>query len=104
MKFYHATTNEIAEKIRKEGVLKAGCFGVVFLCRTPLDACKFLVLRGVFKISVVEVNLRRSDVVESHDHSEAFFQCKAYTHRGDILIPGEPVILGYDFRLLAKEK
>ena len=83
MKFYHATTNEAAASIQKDGVLKAGPFGEVFLCRSPLDACKFLIIRGVLQVSVFEVNLKRSEVTESHDHSERFFQCKAYTHDGD---------------------
>ena len=80
MKFYHATTKEAAASIQKDGVLKAGPFGEVFLCRSPLDACKFLIIRGVLQVSVFEVNLKRSEVTESHDHSEGFFQCKAYTH------------------------
>lgn len=72
MKFYHATTSTAAESIRKDGVIKAGVMGDVFLCRKPLDACKFLILRGMPVIYVVEVDLRRSDVVESHDHAESF--------------------------------
>lgn len=74
MKFYHATTSTAAESIRKDGVIKAGVMGDVFLCRKPLDACKFLILRGMPVIYVVEVDLRRSDVVESHDHAESFFR------------------------------
>ena len=52
MKFYHATTKEAAARIQKDGVLKAGPFGEVFLCRSPLDACKFLIIRGVLQVSV----------------------------------------------------
>lgn len=74
MKFYHATTSTAAESIRKDGVIKAGAMGDVFLCRNPLDACKFLILRGTPVIYVVEVDLRRSEVIESYDHAESFFQ------------------------------
>lgn len=83
MKFYHATTSTAAESIRKDGVIKAGAMGDVFLCRNPLDACKFLILRGTPVIYVVEVDLRRSEVIESYDHAESFFKCKAYDLRTD---------------------
>ena len=74
MKFYHATTSTAAESIRKDGVIKAGAMGDVFLCRNPLDACKFLILRGTPVIYVVEVDLRHSEVIESYDHAESFFK------------------------------
>lgn len=102
MKFYHATTGAAAESILKDGVLKADHFGEVFLCRTPLDACKFVVIRGVTLVSVLEVNLKRSEVYESHDHSEAFFGCKAYAHQGDIALRGNVPVLTYDFREMMK--
>lgn len=98
MKFYHATTKEAAASIQKDGVLKAGPFGEVFLCRSPLDACKFLIIRGVLQVSVFEVNLKRSEVTESHDHSEGFFQCKAYTHDGDIAVSDRVPVRTYDFQ------
>lgn len=97
MKFYHATTSTAAESIRKDGVIKAGVMGDVFLCRKPLD---FLILRGMPVIYVVEVDLRRSDVVESHDHAESFFGCKAYVHRGDIPLHGLTPVRAYDFHKL----
>lgn len=100
MKFYHTTTSTAVESIRKDGVIKAGVMGDVFLCRKPLDACKFLILRGMPVIYVVEVDLRRSDVVESHDHAESFFGCKAYVHRGDIPLHGLTPVRAYDFHKL----
>lgn len=102
MKFYHATTKEAAASIQKDGVLKAGPFREVFLCRSPLDACKFLIIRGVLQVSVFEVNLKRSEVTESHDHSEGFFQCKAYTHDGDIAVSDRVPVRTYDFQNLVK--
>ena len=72
MKFYHATTSTAAESIRKDGVIKAGVMG----------------------------DLRRSDVVESHDHAESFFGCKAYVHRGDIPLHGLTPVRAYDFHKL----
>lgn len=102
MKFYHATTSTAAERIRKDGVIKAGAMGDVFLCRNPLDACKFLIIRGVLQVSVFEVNLRRSEVTESHDHSEKFFMCKAYMHDGDIAVSDRVPVRTYDFQNLVK--
>lgn len=102
MKFYHATTKEAAASIQRDGVLKAGPFGEVFLCRNPLDACKFLIVRGVLQVSVFEVNLKFSEVTESHDHSEKFFMCKAYAHDGDIAVSGRVPVRTYDFQDLAR--
>ena len=72
MKFYHATTSTAAESIRKDGVIKAGVMGDVFLCRKPLDACKFLILCGMPVIYVVEVDLRRSDLFRRRGHWFAY--------------------------------
>ena len=77
MKFYHATTEENLLKIVDDGVIKHSMGGVVFLCRNPIDACKFLVIRGYRKICVVEVNLKKNEVDESFDHSEAFFSMQS---------------------------
>lgn len=76
MKFYHATTMENAEKILDEGMIRHSAGGVVFLCRKPMDACKFLLIRGIKEICVIEVNLKKNSVEESNDHSEAFFSVK----------------------------
>ena len=96
MKFYHATQCDNARKIVSDGKIKAHA-GEVFLCRTPLDACKFLVIRGVKKITVFELNLKKDEVHESFDHSEAFFQCKAYVHDGDIILNAGVKIMRYEF-------
>ena len=47
MKFYHATTEENALKIVRDGKIKMSAEGAVFVCKNPLDACKFLVIRGI---------------------------------------------------------
>ena len=49
-----------------------------------------------------EVNLKRSEVTESHDHSEGFFECKAYTHDGDIAVSDRVPVRTYDFQNLVK--
>lgn len=96
-KFYHATTAASMTAIRKDGVLRAGSFGEVFLCREPLDACKFLVIRGLRSMEVIEVELDEAEVMESFDHNESFFGCKAYIHLGDIHLRGGERITQYDF-------
>ena len=57
---------------------------------------------SIQKVSVFEVNLKRSEVTESHDHSERFFQCKAYTHDGDIAVSDRVPVRTYDFQNLVK--
>lgn len=95
--FYHATTREKMFHIVGEGKLRANAFGEVFLCKEPIDACKFLVCRGITRISVIEIELDESDVVVSDDHSESYFQCQAFIHNGDIEITGDEKITDYIF-------
>lgn len=97
MKFYHATSPENMQKIIDDGKIKHSFGGEVFLCRKPLDACKFLVLRGLRHVSVIEVELNKKDVQESYDHAESFFKCKAYVHSGDIQLSGNESVKEYEF-------
>lgn len=96
MKFYHATSLENMQKIIDDGKIKSS-FGEVFLCKKPLDACKFLVLRGLRKVYVIEVELNKNNIQESYDHAESFFRCKAYVHNGDIELSGKERIEEYEF-------
>lgn len=70
MRFYHAAPKETMMKIYAEGVLKKSWDGVVYMCKDPIDACKFLVIRGMRQMSVIELELDEKEVEESHDHSE----------------------------------
>lgn len=83
MRFYHAAPKETMMKIYAEGVLKKSWDGVVYMCKDPIDACKFLVIRGMRQMSVIELELDEKEVEESHDHSETFFKCKAYIKHSD---------------------
>lgn len=96
MKFYHATSFENMQKIIDDGKIKSS-LGEVFLCKKPLDACKFLALRGLRNVSVIEVELNKNDVQESYDHAESFFRCKAYVHNGDIELSGKERVEEYEF-------
>lgn len=97
MRFYHAAPKETMMKIYAEGVLKKSWDGVVYMCKDPIDACKFLVIRGMRQMSVIELELDEKEVEESHGHSETFFKCKAYIKHGDIVLSGDERIFDYDF-------
>lgn len=103
MKFYHAAHKETMKKIVGEGTLRRSWDGAVYLCKNPLDACKFLIIRGILQMSVIEVELDKKEVEESHDHSEAFFQCKAYMKKGDIVLTGKEKVWDYDFDNIERE-
>lgn len=87
------------EKIVGEGKIRKSWDGEVYLCKKPEDSCKFLVIRGMRKMSVIEVDISESSTRESHDHSEAFFRCKAYMHDGDITLTGNERVWDYEFDL-----
>ena len=95
MKFYHATTIKNAESIAEEKVIKKGWDGMVYLCTKKEDACKFLFVRLIREVCVIEVDLNEEDVEESFDHSESFFKCKAYMHKGDIKLTGKENVETY---------
>ena len=99
MKFYHAAPRETMEKIVGEGKIRKSWDGEVYLCKKPEDSCKFLVIRGMRKMSVIEVDISESSTRESHDHSEAFFRCKAYMYDGDITLTGNERVWDYEFDL-----
>ena len=99
MKFYHATTIDAMRKIQEDGLIKGSFCDEVFLCKNPLDACKFLLIRGHRRISVIEVELKKNEVRESYDHSESFFQCKAYSYCGAIELSGMENVKEYEFDL-----
>lgn len=97
MKYYHAAPKETMMKIVGEGTIKKSWDGMVYLCKEAVDSCKFLIMRGMKEMSVIEVELDESEVAESYDHSEAFFKCKAYMHSGDIELTGNENIWDYSF-------
>ena len=101
MRFYHAAPKETMMKIYAEGVLKKSWDGVVYMCKDPIDACKFLVIRGMRQMSVIELELDEKEVEESHDNSETFFKCKAYINTETLF---SPETREYSTMILSKEK
>lgn len=97
MKYYHAAPKETMMKIVGEGILRKSWDGFVYLCDRPEDTCKFLAIRGMREMSVIEVNIKENVVKESYDHNEHFFRCKAYIHDGDIELTGRENVWDYSF-------
>lgn len=83
-RYFHATTHENAEKIMQDGVIRKGIDGGVYICKQPLEAARFVAIRGHETGTIFEVELEERKVVEAHDHNEAFFGCKAYMYMDDI--------------------
>lgn len=81
--YYHATPFENLDSIIADG-LKRGYDGVVYLAETPEDALKFLRIRFCTDTLVIRVDLEEAEVEESFDHSQAFFQCRAFMYPHDI--------------------
>ena len=77
MKYYHATNKECIFKIVNDGIIKQSFGGVVFFCTDPIDACKFLLIRGEKEAYTIEVDLPEDCIKESNDHSEAFFSMQS---------------------------
>lgn len=82
--YYHATDYKNMDSILYRGIHK-GFDGTVYLTDSPESAATFLAIRGCKKIIVFEVDLDESKVEESFDHSQAFFRCRAWMHRGNII-------------------
>lgn len=83
-RYFHATTHENAEKIMQDGAIRKGMDGGVYICKQPLEAARFIVIRGYETGTIFEVELEDRKVFEAHDHNEAFFDCKAYMYMDDI--------------------
>lgn len=83
MRYYHATGKENLGSILVDGI-HTGCDGVVYLCKEADESARFPAIHGVKDIVAFGIDVPEKDIRESHDHSEAFFRCKAYTYGKDI--------------------
>lgn len=66
--------------------ITVGVDRVVYLCKTPRDALKFMYLRGIKNVLVCEVKVDDRYIKESFDHNEDIFKCKAYAYSKDIKV------------------
>ncbi len=96
-KYYHATTEQNMKKIVADREIRKSWDGIVYLCDQPLDACKFLLVRGITKMCVIEVCIPESKVQLSCDHSISFFECEAFVHKGSIKLTGKEKVFEYEF-------
>ena len=83
--YYHATPFENIGSIFDKGILK-GFDGVVYLTEKPEEAVRFVTIRDYKKILVIEVKVEEDLVIESFDHSQMFFKCRAFSYPHNIAI------------------
>ena len=82
--YWHATDYNNLLSIYSKGILANNIEHCVFLCETEQDAAKVLVIRGCKKILLCQVEVDKDKVIESFDHNQEFFRCKAYMYPQDI--------------------
>ena len=60
-RYFHATTHENAEKIMQDGMIQKGMDGGVYICKQPLEAARFVAIRGheTGTIFLLSRNIRR---------------------------------------------
>lgn len=78
--YYHATPYANLDSILDYGI-QLSRDGLVYMCKSPEDAAKFLAIRGVKDILAIEVKVPKklqNTIVETFDHSERFFRCRAF--------------------------
>lgn len=84
---YHATAFSNLGSILSKGI-KNGFDGVIYLAETREDALKFVAIRLIGQpIAVIEVEIdndNEKDILESFDHSQAFFKCRAWMSTEEI--------------------
>lgn len=69
-RYFHATTHENAKKIMQDGVIRKGMDGGVYICKQPLEAARFVAIRGYETGTIFEVELEERKIVEAHDHKK----------------------------------
>lgn len=77
---WHATSLDCALNIVKTGI-QPGTSGIIYMCEEPLDAAKFLYIRGVKEIVVFKIKVYKNEeehFFETFDHSEKFFKCRCF--------------------------
>lgn len=85
-KYYHATDYNNLGSILTNG-LKPSMEGIVFMTEEPIDAVKFVALRGIPKILVVEIKTLKKhekNIIETLDHNHRILDCKSYGFIGGI--------------------
>lgn len=85
MKYYHATSMSSYLNILKDETIKPGFDGLVYLTEEISHALRFVAIRGLKEIVVLEIEIPDAiNVIETFDHSEAFFKCRSFGYQGSI--------------------
>jgi hypothetical protein len=83
--YYHATDYDNYSSIMKDGLKASAWDGLVYLTEKEQDAVKFPYVHMVKKIITFRVVIEEpEEVVETFDHSYAFFGCRCFGFPGDI--------------------
>ena len=85
--YYHATDYNNMASILGNGLIANTYENLVYLTEKEEDAIKFVALRGYAKAVTLKVKIYKSDehnIIETFDHNEAIFKCRAFGHRGSI--------------------
>lgn len=77
IEMYHATDLANFDSIFEKGLLK-GIDECVYCCDTQKDAAKFAYVHCVKHILVVGFEIDTDELVESFDHDQQFFACRAW--------------------------
>lgn len=76
--YYHATPFKNLIEILDKGIECRNIEGIVYMCETAQDCLKFAYMRGNTDVLVLKVRVPDKDVIETFDHSEAFFKCRCF--------------------------
>lgn len=77
--YYHATELSNLNSIVCSGLELRNMEKLVYLCEKPEDCLKFALVHGVRgEVLVVTVKVADEDIIETFDHSEAFFKCRCF--------------------------
>lgn len=98
MKMYHATSYENLISIMDNGIKASNIENLVYLCEKPEEAVRFPYMHLIRDIAVFEVEINKKNIIETFDHSEAFFKCRAFGHIGDIPASKIKNVYRYDMR------
>lgn len=95
--FYHATSFDNLHSILTQGVKLRNCEKLTYMCTSKNDCLKFAKIRGVRHVVVLELVVPEADVVETFDHSEAFFKCRCWGCTKDL--PPEAIRSCWEYTL-----
>ena len=97
MVLYHATDYQNLDSILSEG-LRTGHDHLVYFCERPDYAARFVYIRGIQHILVIEVDIPDEQIQESFDHNPNFFGCRAFTVARQIKVGEFRNLSHYDLR------